>query len=89
VFWSTAWIVIVYPGNTVNPIRDTGSEDSRAIWLDGAATHATSGRQATRMSRRRTLIIGRVRCALLAQKVTAATAASRRHRRARTVLKAD
>ena len=62
VFWSTAWIVILCPGKTVYPCRDTGAEDSLAVRLDGAATHATTGKQAVRMSRGRTPIIGA--CAL-------------------------
>jgi hypothetical protein len=62
VFWSTAWIVILCPGNTVYPCRDTGAEDSLSVRLYGAATHAIRGKQAVRMSRGRTLIIGA--CAL-------------------------
>jgi hypothetical protein len=57
VFWSTAWIVIVCPGNKVYPTRDTGFEDSLTVRLDGAATHATRGKQAVRMNRGRTLIM--------------------------------
>jgi hypothetical protein len=58
VFWSTAWIVILCPGNTVYPCSDTRAEDSLAVRLYGAATHATRGKQAVKTSRGRTLIIG-------------------------------
>jgi hypothetical protein len=57
VFWSTVWIVIVCPGNTVYPTKDTGFEDSPAVRLAGTATHARRGRHAVRMNRGRTLIM--------------------------------
>jgi hypothetical protein len=41
VSWSTAWIVIVCPGNTAYPVSDTGSVDTRG-GLEGAATHAAA-----------------------------------------------
>jgi hypothetical protein len=41
----------------VYPTRDTGFEDSLMVRLDGAATHATRGKQAVRTNRGRTLII--------------------------------